>query len=111
MMKQKEAIQTYKNFGRCYEKSGKIDPARRIFEMGREIADATIEGNDKWKVEINTCLALLLYKHYPHESPKAVSLSENVFQMAEELEMDMRHGRRELLKTFYKRDKHEVSTV
>ena len=111
MMKQKEAIPTYKNFGRCYEKSGKIDPARRILEMGREIADATIEGNHKWKVEINTCLALLLYKHYPHESTKAVALSENVFHMAKELKMDMWHGGRELLETFYKSDRHEVTTI
>ena len=109
MMKQKEAIPTYKNFGRCYEKSGKIDPARRIFEMEREIADDTIEGNHKWKVEINTYLALLLYKHYPHESTKAVALSENVFHMAEELKMDMWHDRREL-ETFYKRYTHQVTT-
>ena len=101
MMRQKEAIPTYKNFGRCYEKSGKIEPARRIFEMGSEIADATIEGNHKWKVGINTYLALLLYKHYPHESTKALALSENVFRMAEELKMDMWHDRREL-ETFYK---------
>ena len=100
MMKQKEAIPTYKNLGRCYEKSGKIDPARRIFEMAREIADATIEGNHKWKVEINTYLALLLYKHYPQEFTKAVALSENVFHMAEELKMNMWHDRREL-ETFY----------
>ena len=111
MMKQKEAIPTYKNIGRCYEKSDKIDPARRIFEMGREIADATIEGNHKWKVEINTCLALLLYKHYPHESTKALALCENVFHMAKELKMDMWHGRRELLETFYKSDRHEVTTI
>ena len=110
MIKQKEVIPTYKNFGRCYEKSGKIDPARRIFEMGREIADATIEGNHKWKVEINTCLALLLYKHYPHESTKAVALSENVFHMAEELKIYMWHDRREL-ETFYKRYRHQVTTV
>ena len=111
MMRQKEAIPTYKNFGRCYEKSGKIEPARRIFEMGSEIADATIEGNHKWKVGINTYLALLLYKHYPHESTKALALCENVFHMAKELKMDMWHGRRELLETFYKSDRHEVTTI
>ena len=75
--------------------------------MGREIANATIEGNHKWKVEINTYLALLLYKHYPHESTKAVALCENVFRMAEELKMDMWHDRREL-ETFSKRDRRQV---
>ena len=78
--------------------------------MGREIANATIEGNHKWKVEINTYLALLLYKHYLHESTKAVALCENFFRMAEELKMDMWHDRREL-ETFSKRDRHQVTTV
>ena len=86
MTKQKEIIQTYKNFGRCYEKMGKNDRARQIFEMGSEIADNTIEGSDKWKVRINTYLALLLYRFKEHD--KARELSRNVFQMAQELDMN-----------------------
>ena len=88
MMKQKEAIPTYKNFGICYEKSGRIDQARRKFEMGSEVAENTIEGNHKWKVEINTNLALLLYRNYPDEVRKAKELAKNVFSMAKELKME-----------------------
>ena len=102
MMKQKEAIPTYKNMGRCYEKSGKIDQARRILEMGREIADTTIAGNDKWKVEINTNLALLLSRNYPNEERKAKELAKSVFSMAKELDMKNWFNREEL-KTFYQK--------
>ena len=76
--------------------------------MGCDIANTTIEGNHKWKVEINTYLALLLYKL--DEFTKANELSENVFHMAEELEMEMWHDKEEL-ETFYKRDRHQVTTV
>ena len=84
MTKQKEAIKTYKDFGRCYEKSGRIDQARRIFEMGREVANTTIEGNHKWKVEINTNLALILFENYPHDVGIAEELCNDVFRMAKE---------------------------
>ena len=56
MIKQKKAIPTYKKFARCCEKSGKIDEARRKYEMGIEVADTTIEGSHKWKVDMNTNL-------------------------------------------------------
>jgi len=36
MMKQREAVPTFKNFGRCYVKRGRYDQARRKFEMGSE---------------------------------------------------------------------------
>ena len=96
MMKQKEAIPTYKNTGRCYEKSGKIEEARRIFEIGSEVAANTIEGNHKWKVEINTNLALLLFRNYPDEVRKAKELAKNVFSMAKELKMENWFHRDEL---------------
>ena len=88
VMKQKEAIPTYKNFGRCYVRSGRYDLARKKFEMGSEVAENTIEGNHKWKVEINTNLALILYKYYPDEVGKVKELAKNVFSMAKELKMD-----------------------
>ena len=102
MMKHKEAIPTYKNIARCYEKCGKIDQARRIFEMGSKVAESTIEGNDKWKVEINTNLALLLYRNYPNEERKAKELAKNVFSMAKELKMENWFNRKEL-KAFYQK--------
>ena len=108
MMKQKEAVPTYKNLGRCYERNDKIKKARKKFEMGCDIANTTIEGNHKWKVEINTYLALLLYKL--DEFTKANELSESVFPMAEKLEMEMWHDKEEL-ETFYKRHRHQVTTV
>ena len=101
MAKQKEAIKTYKNFGRCYEKSGRIDQARRIFEMGREVANTTIEGNHRWKVEINTNLALILFENYPHDVGIAEELCNDVFRMAKELGLE-KWAQREKLKTFYK---------
>ena len=102
MMKQKEAIPTYKNFGRCYVKSGRYDLARKKFEMGSEVAENTIEGNHKWKVEINTNLALILFKNYPDEVGKAKELSKNVFHMAKELQMK-NWSQSEELKTLYKK--------
>ena len=102
VMKQKEAIPTYKNFGRCYVRSGRYYLARKKFEMGSEVAENTIEGNHKWKVEINTNLALILYKYYPDEVRKAKELAKNVFSMAKELKMDNWFHREEL-KTFYQK--------
>ena len=102
MMKQKEAIPTYKNFATCYEKIGRIDQARRLFEMGSEVAENTIEGNHKWKVEINTNLALLLYRNYPDEVRKAKQLAKNVFSMAKELKME-KWIHRDELKALYQK--------
>ena len=102
MMKQKEAIPTYKNFATCYEKSGEIDQARRLFEMGSEVAENTIEGNHKWKVEINTNLALLLYKKKPDEVRKAKELAKNVFSMAKDLKME-KWIHRDELKALYQK--------
>ena len=101
MTKQKEAIKTYKDFGRCYEKSGRIDQARRIFEMGREVANTTIEGNHKWKVEINTNLALILFENYPHDVGIAEELCNDVFRMAKERGIE-KWAQREKLNAFYK---------
>ena len=102
MMKQKEAIPTYKNYARCCEKSGKIDEARGKLEMAIEVADTTIEGSHKWKVEINTNLALILFKNYPNEVGKAEELSKDVFHMAQELKIAKWHQSKKL-KTFYKK--------
>ena len=102
MMKKKEAIPTYKNFGRCHEKSSNIEQARRMFEMGSEVAANTIEGNHKWKVEINTNLALLLYRNYPDEVRKAKELAKNVFSMAKELKMENWFHKDEL-RAFYQK--------
>ena len=101
MTKQKEAIKTYKDFGRCYEKSGRIDQARRIFEMGREVANTTIEGNHKWKIEINTNLALILFENYPHDVGIAKELCNDVFRMAKERGIE-KWAQREKLNAFYK---------
>ena len=101
VMKQKVTIPTYKNFGRCYVRSRKYELAREKFEMGSKVAENTIEGNHKWKVEINTNLALILYKYYPDEVRKAKKLAKNVFSMAKELKMKNWFHKEELIKTFY----------
>ena len=102
VMKQKVSIPTYKNFGRCYVRSGKYELAREKFEMGSKVAENTIEGNHKWKVEINTNLALILYKYYPDEVRKAKELAKNVFSMAKELKMENWFHREELIKFYQK---------
>ena len=109
MTKQKEAVPTYKNFGRCFEKSGKIAEARLKFEMARDVAEATIEGSDKWKVEINTYLALLLYKHYPDDLRKAVKITQYVFRMAKERNLKPWQDKEEL-EEFYNRYRDLVNT-
>ena len=103
VMKQKVSIPTYKNFGRCYVRSGKYELAREKFEIGSKVAENTIEGNHKWKVEINTNLALILYKYYSDEVRKAKELAKNVFSMAKELKMENWFHREELIKTFYQK--------
>ena len=103
VMEQRVSIPTYKNFGRCYVRSGKYELAREKFEMGSKVAENTIEGNYKWKVEINTNLALILYKYYPDEVRKAKELAKNVFSIAKELKMENWFHREELIKTFYQK--------
>ena len=80
MTKQKEIIQTYKIFGRCYEKMCKNKRVRQIFEMGSENADNTIEENDKWKVGSKTNLALLLYSFHDHNTKKRTNFPKTVFK-------------------------------
>ena len=107
MTKQKEIIQTYKIFGRCYEKMCKNKRVRQIFEMGSENADNTIEENDKWKVGSKTYSALLLYSfHDPKQHDKEDELSKNGFQMANELDMN-RWTDRDKPKTFYEKTSDE----
>ena len=102
MTGQKEAVPVYKNLGWCCEKRDKIDQARKELEKGRDVVDNTIEGSFKWKVEINTYLALLLYKHYSEDKSTADKLSNDVFNMSKELNMDKWSGKNELEK-FYNR--------
>ena len=98
MMEQKEAIPICKNFGICYRNSGNFVQSRRMFEMGSDVADTTVDGNHKWKVWIKTYLALLLYKEYPEEVSTADKLSKEIFQMAKELGMQKWPEREELEK-------------
>ena len=93
--RQKEVVPVYKNFGKCCEKRGKMDQARRVLEMGSDVAANTIEGYSIEKVKVNTYLALLLYQ-YPAENEKADTLSKEVFDMSKELGMDEWRGKKEL---------------
>ena len=88
MDRQKEAVSVYRNYGKCCEKRGKIKEARKVLEMGRDIAADTIKGSVRVKVEVNTALAVLLYKKYPEEANRANRLCSEVFKMSKELEMD-----------------------
>ena len=88
MDRQKEAVSVYRNYGKCCEKRGKINEAREVLEMGRDIAADTIKGSVRVKVEVNTSLAVLLYRKYPEEVNRANQLCREVFEMSKELEMD-----------------------
>ena len=102
MIGQKEVVPVCRNFGMCCEKRGNIEEARRVLEMGRHVAANTIEGSVKWKVEINTYLALLLYRNYLDEISTADELSREVFAMSKELKME-KWRESTVLETFYKR--------
>ena len=108
---QKEIVPIYKNFGICYQKRKDFVRSREIFQLGRSVADNTIEGNHKWKVWIKTQLALLLYREYPEEESEARIISAEVFQMGKELGMK-KWPKKETLETFYKNhqehDKHHL---
>ena len=81
----KEAVPIFKNFGICCQKSEKFEESRRMFEIGSDVADNTMEGNHKWKVWIKTYLAVLLYKRYADEVTTADKIAEEVLQMGKEL--------------------------
>ena len=101
MDRQKEAVSVYRNYGKCCEERGKIEEARQVLETGRDIA--TMEGSVRVKVELNTSLALLLYKKYRKEVKQADKLAKKVFEMNKELKMDEWPEITEL-GTFYKRN-------
>ena len=101
MLEQKEAVPTYKNLGKCYEKSDRIGQARRLLQKASEVADTTIEGNHKWKVEVNTNLALILFENYPNDVGRAEELCNEVFRMAGELGLK-KWSQREKLRRFHK---------
>lgn len=84
----REAIPVFKNWGICFEKSCKFDESREKYEKGSDIAENTIEGNHKWKVWINTYLALLLYTRYPDYVNTASRIATEVLQMGKELELN-----------------------
>ena len=56
----------------------------------------------RWEVEINTYLALLLYRSYPEEISTADELSRDVFDMSKELKME-KWRKSAVLEAFYKR--------
>ena len=56
----------------------------------------------RWKVEINTYLALLLYRNYPEEISTAGELSREVFDMSKKLKME-KWRESAVLEAFHKR--------
>ena len=56
----------------------------------------------RWKVEINTYLALFLYRNYPEEISTAGELSREVFDMSKKLKME-KWRESAVLEAFYKR--------
>ena len=102
-LEQKEAIPIFKNFGICYQESGKLDQAQTMFEIGSGVADSTIEGNHKWKVWIKTKLAVLLYKKCPDDVAGADNICKEVLKMGKDLGLEGWPAKEELEK-LYKKD-------
>ena len=94
----------------CCEKRGNIDEARRVLEMGRNVDANTIEGSMRWNVEIDTYLALLLYRNYHEEVSTADELSRELFDMSKELKME-KCRESAMLEAFYKRNRHTAETL
>ena len=82
-----KSVRIFSNLGICLQKSDKFEKSREKYQMGSDIADKTIEGNHKWKVQIKTNLALLLYSNYQEEVSTANTIAQEVLQMAEELKL------------------------
>ncbi|XP_068685449.1 uncharacterized protein [Montipora foliosa] len=102
VLDQKESIPLYKTFGICHQKSQNFDKSRRMFEKGIEIADSTIEGNHKWKVEIKTYLALLVHERFPEEMATAGKICADVLKMGKDLEMKQWSKKYQLQKLYRK---------
>ncbi len=83
----KEAVASFKNLGLCFEKSGMFDESRKTYAKAIDIADNTIEGNHRWKVEIKTYLTLLLYTNYKEKVNTANRIAKEALQMGKELGM------------------------
>lgn len=98
----KEAIPIFKNWGICFEKTGKFDESRLKYEKGSDIADNNFEGNHKWKVWIKTYLALLLYTRYPEDESTANTIAAEVLQMGKQLELNDWRRKKELEEMFKK---------
>ncbi len=81
----KEAVSSFKNLGLCFEKSGMFDESRKTYAKAIDIADNAIEGNHRWKVEVKTFLALLLFTNYQEEVDEANGIAKEVLQMGKEL--------------------------
>lgn len=81
----KESILTLKNYGLCHKKKGDFKEAINLLLKAKRVADIELEDDHKWKVMIETELALLYYYVGRAEEAK-------VF-MKRGLEMNTRLGR------------------
>ena len=55
----KESILTLKNYGLCHEQKGNFEEAINLLLKAKRVADIELEDDHKWKVMIETQLALL----------------------------------------------------
>ena len=96
-----KSVRIFSNLGICLQKSGKFEKSREKYQTGSDIADKTIEGNHKWKVQIKTNLALLLYSNYQEEVSTANTIAQEVLQMAKELQLKDWTGKEELEQMYH----------
>ena len=81
----KESILTLKNYGLCHKEKGNFEEAIHLLLKAKQVADIELEDDHKWKVMIETQLALLYDCVGKAEEAKVV--------MKKGLEMNKRLGR------------------
>ena len=57
----KESILTLKNYGLCHKEKGEYEKAINLLLKAKQVADIELEDDQKWKVMIETQLALLYH--------------------------------------------------
>ena len=57
----KESILTHRNDGLCHKEKGEYEKAINLLLKAKQVADIELEDDQKWKVMIETQLALLYH--------------------------------------------------
>ena len=97
----KETALTLKNYGVCHKKKGNFQEAANFLERAKRVADVELEGDHRWKVMIDTQLALL-HEHLGR-GEEAIILMKNALEMNSRLQqsLDCLGNKREIKRFLY----------